>query len=144
MGLASHCLIVWLAFFWLSFYILECESGESYAQECFLDICYSNFIFQNMSSIIRTFIFFRSVCEDKLPTAAGYKPANCKWKYCPALRLHCSKKWSQLTPVLTKTCVNGLTPWWKTQKVSKTCKKSCNICGMFIVSYEYIKFSNKT
>ena len=139
MGLASHCLIVWLALFCLSLYILECDSGKSYVQECFLNICNSNLFYKNTSSINSSFFFFHSACEDKLPPPAGgfsgYKPANCKWKYCPGLAASCSKKWSQIKGIIGANCLKGLTNWWKLQKISTTCKKTCKICGMFIKAH---------
>ena len=132
MGLASHCLIVWLALFWLSFYMLGCESGKSYAQECFSNICN----FSDTSSIDSSFFFFHSACEDKLPPPAGglsgYKPGNCKWKYCPGLATSCSRKWSDIKGIIGPNCLKGLTNWWKTRTISATCKKTCKMCGMFI------------
>ena len=99
----------------------------------------SNIIFDGyfIQLIICTIFHFYSACQDKF--ANGYKPANCQGRYCPALaRLsYCGKKWSQLRPV---SCYKGMTNWWKNQFVRNSCKKSCNLCGMLIVSKNTLNF----
>ena len=47
---------------------------------------------------------------------------------CPKLasKNQCSKQWKAVKP---KKCVKKIKSWQKNQKVSKTCPKSCKICG---------------